>query len=511
MAVRKITRNGNKSREYYVFFSDHQGRLRHFKAGTDREAAKSIEAKVKNLVGCRTAGDFPRDIQEWINDRPNDLKEKFAKWDLISGCRVAVTKPLKDHLADWKKVQKASGITDRQAKLVYVRVNRIFDECGFRYWNDISASKLQGQIDCLQRTVRTSKNEVKILGPASDLTKQHFLRACKQFCKWVLQDGRANHNPLEYVSRSATVQKERRALNEYEIKYLLRYVSKTGQNFKIPGPERALLYRFAIETGLRRKEIASLTRGSFDFERGTVTVAAKDSKNRKAATLPLRPTTTGKIKEHLRNKLPAAPVFQVPKCNAAMMIKTDLRKARAAWIEIAKNNPDEHRRRNDSDFLKIQTDEGKLDFHSLRHTFATMLATSGVHPKNAQILMRHSDVNLTLSRYSHSQEDQLRAAVNALPEFEPQTAVKTGTDDSVGSDYTKNYIKNNTIQPALDAKTGRKVAQSTLPVKNIKRIVTRPEIANNEIKTGFLTENKGPAIIPSLSGPVAQLVRASDS
>ena len=508
MAIRKIKRNGKPSKEYYVFFSDHQGHLRHFKAGTDKEAAKSLEAKVKNLVGCRTAGDFPRDVQQWINDRPNDLKEKFAKWDLVSGCRIAVQKPLKEHLADWQKTQRATGVTEGHVKMLYVRVNRIFDECGFRYWNDISASKLQGQIDCLQRTVRTSKQEVKILGPASDLTKLHFLRACKQFCRWAVQDGRANHNPLEYVSRTAAVQRERRALNEHEIKYLLEYVSKAGENFKIGGSERALLYRFAIETGFRRKEIASLTRGSFDFERGTVTVAAKDSKNRKAATLPLRPTTAARIKEHLRNKLPAAPVFQVPKCNAAMMIKTDLRKARAEWIKAAKGNPGEHRRRNDSDFLKIQTDEGKLDFHSLRHTFATMLATSGVHPKNAQTLMRHADVNLTLSRYSHSQEDQLRAAVNALPEFESQAAVKTGTDDAIASD---NYIKNNTIQPALDSKTGQKVAQSTTPVNDINSIFTSPEIAVSEIKTAFLTGNQGPAIIPRNHGPVAQLVRALDS
>jgi integrase len=508
MAVRKITRKGIKSRDYYVFFSDHQGRLHHFKAGPDKEAAKSIEAKVKSLVGCRTAGDFPRDMQQWINDRPNDLKEKFVKWDLVKGCRIAVQKPLKEHLDDWKKTQRATGVTEGHAKMLHVRVNRIFDECGFRYWNDISGSKLQGQIDCLQRTVRTSKQEVIILGPASDLTKQHFLRACKQFCKWAMQDGRANSNPIEYISRTAAVQRERRALNEHEIKYLLEYTSTAGKNFKIGGPERALLYRFAIETGLRRNEISSLTRTSFDFERGTVTVAAKDSKNRKVATLPLRPTTAARIKEHLRNKLPAAPVFQVPKCNAAMMIKTDLTKARTEWIKIAKDNPDEHRRRNDSDFLKIQTDEGKLDFHALRHTFATMLAVSGVHPKNAQTLMRHSDINLTLSRYSHSQEDQLRAAVNALPEFESQAAVKTGTDDAIASD---NYIKNNTIQPALDAKTGHKVAQSTPPVNDINGIFTRPEIAYSEIKTAFLTEKAPSAIIPSDQGPVAQLVRASDS
>ena len=508
MAVRKIKRKGKTTKEYYVFFSDHRGCLHHFKAGTDKEAAKSIEAKIKNLVGCRIAGDFQRDVQQWINDRPNDLKEKFVKWDLVSGCRIGVQKPLKKHLADWQKTQQATGVTEGHAKMLYVRVNRVFDECGFRYWNDISASKLQCQIDCLQRTVRISKKEVKILGPASDLTKQHFLRACKQFCKWAVQDGRASHNPLEYISRTATVQNERRALTVQEIEYLLDHTARAGQNFKIGGPERALLYRFAIETGLRRKEIASLTRTSFDLRHATVTIAAKDSKNRKAATLPLRESMVARIKEHLRNKLPGAHVFQVPQCNAAMMIKKDLEKARTQWIKAAVDNPKEHERRNNSDFLKIQTSEGKLDFHSLRHTFATMLAASGVHPKTAQTLMRHSDINLTLSRYSHAQVDQVTAAVNTLPEFESQAITKTGTDDAIASD---NYIKNNTSQPALDAKTGHKAAQSSHAAKNACGVSSPLKISDNEIKTAFLTRNDAPAIIPDNSGPVAQLVRASDS
>ena len=50
-------------------------------------------------------------------------------------------------------------------------------------------------------------------------------------------------------------------------------------------------------------------------------------------------------------------------------------------------------------------------------------------------------------------------AVNALPGFEPQASAKTGTDDAIGSD---NYIKNDTIRPALDRKMEHKVAQSPL-------------------------------------------------
>jgi hypothetical protein len=46
-----------------------------------------------------------------------------------------------------------------------------------------------------------------------------------------------------------------------------------------------------------------------------------------------------------------------------------------------------------------------------------LLATSGVHPKIAQELMRHSNINLTMGIYTHAQASQVAAAVNNLPDF----------------------------------------------------------------------------------------------
>ena len=43
-----------------------------------------------------------------------------------------------------------------------------------------------------------------------------------------------------------------------------------------------------------------------------------------------------------------------------------------------------------------ETEAGILDFHALRGTFAIMLSKSGVSPKAAQKLMRHSDIRLTM-------------------------------------------------------------------------------------------------------------------
>ena len=78
-----------------------------------------------------------------------------------------------------------------------------------------------------------------------------------------------------------------------------------------------------------------------------------------------------------------------------------------------------------------------VDFHALRHTFVTNLARSGVHPTVAQRLARHSDVNLTLSRYTHTTLEAQGEAVRALPDTSgpADAAEATGTDgpDDLGS------------------------------------------------------------------------------
>jgi integrase len=56
------------------------------------------------------------------------------------------------------------------------------------------------------------------------------------------------------------------------------------------------------------------------------------------------------------------------------------------------------------------------DFHSLRVAFSTHLGGSGASPTVRQGLMRHSDVRLSLGTYHDNAMDDLRAAVEALPE-----------------------------------------------------------------------------------------------
>ncbi len=92
--------------------------------------------------------------------------------------------------------------------------------------------------------------------------------------------------------------------------------------------------------------------------------------------------------------------------------------------------------REKGSFLAYRDDAGRVsDFHSLRHTFISNLANAGVHPKLAQALARHSDINLTMSRYTHTIRGQESETLAALPDLSPldhSQARATGTDGHAG-------------------------------------------------------------------------------
>ena len=206
------------------------------------------------------------------------------------------------------------------------------------------------------------------------------------------------------------------------------------------GAERALLYRLAVETGLRSNELRSLTRSSFKFGKrlATVTVEAKSSKRRRQDELPIRPATAELVRAHVAAKHPGAAAFTMPRADdMAELLRRDLRAARAAWLKEATTAEDLAERER-STFLAERDDAGGVvDFHALRHTFCTLLARSGVHPRVMQAMARHSDPKLTLSRYTHVETAEQAAALDLLPDLSTPEAAQaraTGTDGGAVGD-----------------------------------------------------------------------------
>ena len=191
--------------------------------------------------------------------------------------------------------------------------------------------------------------------------------------------------------------------------FIRNYESST-RTFWYDGMQRAMLYRLAVETGLRASELRSLTVSSFDLNKCMVTIEAAYSKHRRQDVLPLRPSTAAELRNFLAGKMPNIKMFNMPVKQAKMM-RTDLAEANIPYVD----------------------DAGRYaDFHSLRHTTGSWLAANNVHPKIAQSILRHSDINLTMSRYTHTLTGQESEAVSKLPDLSlssSQKQIATGTDN----------------------------------------------------------------------------------
>jgi integrase len=58
----------------------------------------------------------------------------------------------------------------------------------------------------------------------------------------------------------------------------------------------------------------------------------------------------------------------------------------------------------------------QVRFHDLRHSHATQLLATGIHPKIAQERLGHSSISVTLDLYSHvveSMQDEAASRVDA--------------------------------------------------------------------------------------------------
>ncbi len=308
------------------------------------------------------------------------------------------TRALTEHIEDWRRALAGAGNTERYVREKTGKATRVCKGCGFAFWTDVAAAdvwRFLGALECKKRT------------------RNHHLDAIKAFTRWLVAERRAPFDPLA-GAKPLTVDDEGEAgvFEPDELATLFTTTEAGPDRWGMSGLERRVFYQLAADTGFRSKECRTLTWGDLDLDGKPpcATVTAKRAKNRKLYEQPLTPGLVALLRrwqdaadntEPADLVLPAAP----DATNVARLLRRDLK---AAGV------PD----RDGSERLR--------NFHSLRHTFATNLARGGVSPRAAMELMRHSNINLTLRRYSHVLLPDRAAAIAALPDY-ASTDAKTAT------------------------------------------------------------------------------------
>ena len=109
--------------------------------------------------------------------------------------KAKYSKPLSEHLADWKQSLEAKGNTKTHVKITSSRAEKIITGCKFVYFSDIDAVKVETYLAKKRagETVKDEDGKEKYV-PISKQTSNYYLRAIKQLCKWLVDNGRANSN-----------------------------------------------------------------------------------------------------------------------------------------------------------------------------------------------------------------------------------------------------------------------------------------------------------------------------
>jgi len=155
-----------------------------------------------------------------------------------------------------------------------------------------------------------------------------------------------------------------------------------------------------IRCGLRRGEVVALRWRNVDLERGQISVVAsaeqteqgvreKEPKNGKGRTIVLSATEVEELRTHRARQ-------------AEGLLALGVRLADDHHVVTRADGQPLQPRSLTHAFVKFVRQHGfQIRLHDLRHSHATHMLASGVHPKIAQERLGHSSVGITLDLYSH--------------------------------------------------------------------------------------------------------------
>jgi integrase len=427
-AIKEVT----KSKKWYGRYTDGAGRPQRVPLSESKDTARRMLAKLAGDAQLAGVG----------------IEDRYAEHR---------ARPLAEHVEDFRRYLAAKGRCKEHVANTAAKVNAVLHGCHFKHTDTLEAAPvveflaaLRGQtgpplppldlftsgdlaallgvrVDSVNRMVRRGllrpegrgrgrkfkREEVKAMlarrrGIGVE-TSNHYLAAVKAFSKWLSREHRIPYDPLAHLSRQNADVDRRRVRRALRQDAFERFIDATaaGKPFRgLTGADRLALYTLAANTGFRANELASLTPASFalDADPPTVTVEAGYSKHRRKDVQPIRADVAELMREYMADRQAGSVLWPGAWADvAAEMIRLDLAAAG----------------------IPYQDDAGRyFDFHAVRGQFISMLAASGVHPKVAQILARHSTITLTMDYYTHLDVLDVTAALDKLPGVNGQGAGK---------------------------------------------------------------------------------------
>ncbi|TPG84283.1 site-specific integrase [Brevibacillus laterosporus] len=195
----------------------------------------------------------------------------------------------------------------------------------------------------------------------------------------------------------------------------------------VKGKELCIPVLLAVTTGMRYAEVFGLAWKDIDFEKKTIHVKQQLVRTKGAYHLTppktksseriisLSESLIGPLKQHKAEQAQSKLLFG-PSFNADGLVCCRPEDGLPYSATPARRK-----------FRRLLEEAGLPDIriHDLRHTVATLLLETGVHPKIVSELLGHANIGITLDRYSHvsmtMQQEAIASLENAI--FFPKNAL----------------------------------------------------------------------------------------
>ena len=229
------------------------------------------------------------------------------------------------------------------------------------------------------------------LSPASVLYMHRLLKEALQVA---IREWRLLHcNPVDLVKAPRTKRKNMRALDTVETAALLE-AARSCRLF--------LPIMLAVTCGLRRGEICALRWRNVDLS-GAAQLAVLGSTEQTKAGIREKETKSGRARSVALTLLAIEELRHHKKRQAEELLRCGVRQTDDMYVVAQADGQPLKPNSLTHEFVRFIAGCGlpKVRFHDLRHSHATHLLASGVHPKIAQERLGHATVAVTLDLYSH--------------------------------------------------------------------------------------------------------------
>jgi len=240
---------------------------------------------------------------------------------------------------------------------------------------------------------------------------QHHHRVLSQSLKYAVRLGYLGRNPAELVTAPSSRKKVMRTLTPSEVEVLLKNAA-SNQFYPV-------IYT-AVSTGLRQAELLGLRWRDVDLDLLSISISQVLYKRRGACTFK-EPKTSGSSRRiAMTSKLALfLREYKAERESLSLHLGRLLSLDDLVFASIDGKPIDPSTLTHTFGRIVLQAGLGRVRFHDLRHTFASLMLLRGAKPKVISEALGHASVAFTMDTYSHIISGMQEEAMALLDEVIP--------------------------------------------------------------------------------------------